>query len=77
MSGDEHKPGYLVLVLPDGSPPRIVADGLMNPNGIIITPDEKTLIVAESHAGRLSAYDIASDGSLLNHRILRTSLMAK
>ena len=69
MSGDDYKPGYLVLVLPDGSPPRIVADGLMNPNGIIVTPDEKTLIVAESHANRLSAYDIASDGSLLNHRI--------
>ena len=39
------------------------------PNGMVITPDGSTLVVAESFAGRLSAFDIASDGSLSNRRI--------
>jgi sugar lactone lactonase YvrE len=34
-----------------------------------VTPDNKTLIVAESHANRLTAFDIAADGSLANRRV--------
>jgi len=60
--------GYLVLVTPQREI-RIVADGLANPNGLAITPDGGTLIVAESFADRLSAFDIAADGSLTGHRV--------
>ena len=58
----------LVCVNPDGSA-RIVAEGLTFPNGIVISPDGKTLIVAESYAPCLTAFDIAEDGSLSNRRV--------
>ena len=48
---------------------RQVADGLAFPNGMAVTPDDSTLIVAESFAGRLSAFDIAADGGLSNRRV--------
>jgi sugar lactone lactonase YvrE len=68
MGGGEFGPGIIALVTPDGSV-RAVADGLAFPNGMAITPDNGTLIVAESFAGRLSAFDIARDGVLSNRRI--------
>lgn len=46
-----------------------VADGLKFPNGLVITPDGKTLIIAETDAFRLTAFDVASDGSLSGRRI--------
>jgi sugar lactone lactonase YvrE len=46
-----------------------VADGLAFPNGMVVTPDDSTLIVAESYAKRLTAFDIAADGSLSNRRV--------
>ena len=39
------------------------------PNGMVVTPDNSTLIIAESFAGRLTAFDIAADGSLSNRRV--------
>ena len=60
-------PGIIALVTPDGSVRR-VADGIAFPNGMAVTPDNSTLIVAESFAGRLTAFDIAADGSLSNRR---------
>jgi sugar lactone lactonase YvrE len=60
-------PGIVALVTPDGSV-RQVADGIAFPNGMAVTPDGSTLIVAESFAGRLTAFDIAADGSLSNRR---------
>ncbi len=45
------------------------AEGLTFPNGMVITPDGKTLIVGETFANRLSAYDIRDDGMLVNHRV--------
>ena len=60
--------GTTVLVTPDGSPRRVV-DGLAFPNGMTVTPDNATLIVAESYARRLTAFEIASDGSLSNRRV--------
>ncbi|HEY1297191.1 MAG TPA: SMP-30/gluconolactonase/LRE family protein, partial [Chloroflexota bacterium] len=39
------------------------------PNGMVVTPDNSTLIVAESFAGRLTAFDIGPDGSLSNRRV--------
>jgi sugar lactone lactonase YvrE len=46
----------------------VVADGLAFPNGMALTPDGATLVVAESHAGRLTAYTIAAGGVLSERR---------
>ncbi len=48
---------------PDGSA-RLVADGIAFPNGMAITPDNSTLIVAESYGQKLTAFQLAADGSL-------------
>ena len=61
-------PGLVVLVTPDGDV-REVADDLAFPNGMGITPDGTTLIVAESYADRLTAYDIGTDGGLTGRRV--------
>jgi sugar lactone lactonase YvrE len=60
-------PGIVALVTPGGHV-RQVADGLMFPNGMAITADNSTLIVAESYTSKLTEFDIAADGSLLNRR---------
>lgn len=57
----------LLLVTPDGKVSR-EADELAFPNGMAILPDGQTLIVAESHANRLTAFDIAADGHLSKRR---------
>ena len=64
----EFAPGTLALVSPNGSA-RQVADGVAFPNGIVVMPDNSTLIVAESYANSLTAFDIAADGSLSNQRV--------
>jgi sugar lactone lactonase YvrE len=66
--GEGDPPGVVALVTPDGSVRR-VADALAFPNGMVVTPDNSTLIVAESFASRLTAFDIAADGSLTNRRV--------
>ena len=66
--GGQFAPGYVALVTPDGAV-RQVAEGLSFPNGMAVTPDNKTLIVAESYGECLTAFDIADDGSLSNRRI--------
>jgi len=68
MAGEPFAPGIIALVTPDGSA-RQVADGLAFPNGMLVTSDNATLIVAESYAKRLSAFDIAADGSLSGRRV--------
>jgi len=68
LGGGEFTPGIIALVTPDGSV-RQVADGIAFPNGMTVTPDNSTLIVAESFASRLTAFDIAADGSLSNRRV--------
>lgn len=66
--GGAFAPGLIALVTPDGSA-RQVADGVAFPNGMVVTPDNKTLIVAESYGHRLTAFGIAADGSLSNRRV--------
>jgi sugar lactone lactonase YvrE len=68
LGGGPFVPGVIALVAPDGAV-RQVADGIMFPNGMAITPDNSTLIVAESFAAKLTAFDIAADGSLSNRRV--------
>ncbi len=63
-----HSGATLARVDPDGSV-HAAADGLMFPNGTVITPDGRTMIVAESFGRRLTAYDVAGDGSLSNRRV--------
>jgi sugar lactone lactonase YvrE len=67
-AGAEFIPGIIALVTP-GREVRQVADGIMFPNGMVVTPDNSTLIIAESFAGRLTAFDIAADGGLSNRRV--------
>jgi sugar lactone lactonase YvrE len=63
--GGEPKPGLVAVVTPDGKA-RKVADGVMFPNGMAVTG--ATLVVAESYANQLTAYDIAPDGTLSEGR---------
>jgi sugar lactone lactonase YvrE len=66
--GGDFAPGTIALVTPDGSA-RQVAGGIAFPNGMAVTPDNKTLIVAESYGKKLTAFDIAADSSLSNRRV--------
>jgi sugar lactone lactonase YvrE len=68
FGGGPFIPGVIALVTPDGSV-RQVADDIHFPNGMVVTPDNKTLIVTESFKARLTAFDIAQDGSLSNRRV--------
>lgn len=61
-------PGIIALVTPDGSV-RQVADNIAFPNGMVVTPDNLTLIVAESHGNCLTAFDIDAVGNLSNRRV--------
>ena len=65
---EEGPSGIIAVVTPDGGV-RQVGDGLAFPNGMAITPDNRTLVVAESWAEQLTAYDIGEDGSLSGRRV--------
>jgi sugar lactone lactonase YvrE len=66
--GGEPAPGLVALVTPDGRV-RVVAEDLAFPNGMAITPDATTLIVGESYANRLTAFDIGRGGDLGGRRV--------
>ncbi|WP_027057647.1 SMP-30/gluconolactonase/LRE family protein [Mesorhizobium loti] len=66
--GQHFGPGTIVLITPDGAI-RQVAEHIAFANGMAVTPDNKVLIIAESHANRLTAFDIAGDGTLSNRRV--------
>jgi sugar lactone lactonase YvrE len=66
--GGKFAPGTIALLTPGGSA-RQVADDIAFPNGMAVTPDNSTLIVAESYGKRLTAFDIAADGGLSNRRV--------
>jgi len=68
--------GVIIRLDPDDSPTRatIVAEDLDFPNGMAITPDRGTLIVAESTGRRLSAFSIGDDGGLTDRRIFAEGL---
>ena len=67
-AGEAPKPGIIALVTLDGTV-RQVADQIEFPNGMAVTPDNSTLIVAESFAGRLTAFNITAGGGLSNRRV--------
>ena len=68
VGGESPRPGYIKLVTPDGRLHQ-VADDIQFPNGMVITPDDRTLIISESFAGRLTAFDIDPDGELSGRRV--------
>jgi sugar lactone lactonase YvrE len=68
VGGGAPTPGYIKLITPDGHM-RQVADDIQFPNGMVITPDNRTLIISESFARRLTAFDIDPDGGLSNRRV--------
>jgi len=68
MAGEAVRPGHVVLATADGTVRR-VAEDLAFPNGMAVTPDNGTLIVAESYGQRLTAFDIAGDGDLSGRRV--------
>jgi len=68
VGGAPQQTTSLARVDPDGSV-HVAATELMFPNGMVITPDERTLVVGESFAARLTAFDVARDGALSNRRV--------
>ena len=72
-AGAPPEPGYIKLVTPDGQL-RQVAGDIQFPNGMVITPDNRTLIISESFAGTLTAFDIDPDGGLSGRRVFAGGL---
>jgi sugar lactone lactonase YvrE len=68
FSGEEPRTTCLLCVEPNGRV-REVAYDLHFPNGMVITPDGKTLIVGETMGARLTAFEIQPDGALANRRV--------
>jgi sugar lactone lactonase YvrE len=68
MAGEAFRPGSVFLVAADRSV-RQVADDIAFPNGMAVTPDSSTLIVADSYRRCLVAFDIGADGGLSNRRV--------
>lgn len=64
----EPTPAWIIMVTPDGDM-RVVASEMACPNGMVITPDGHTLIVADTFAERLIAFNIEPGGSLTGHRV--------
>lgn len=58
-----------LIMVDESGQAKVVADGLACPNGIAITADGGTLVVAETYVNRLTAFDVAGDGSLSNQRV--------
>ena len=65
---DPIKPTNIVIVDTDGTV-RVAASDVVFPNGMALTPDGKVLVVAETFVGRLTAFDVESDGLLSNRRV--------
>ena len=66
--GKDIKPTVLIKVDSNGNS-SIAASNLDFPNGTVITPDGKKLIIGETYAGRLTAFDLDTDGNLSNRRV--------
>jgi len=67
-AGEAPRPGHVVLATADGAVRR-VAEDLAFPNGMAVTADNATLVVAESHGERLTAFDVGGDGGLTGRRV--------
>jgi sugar lactone lactonase YvrE len=63
-----HQTAQLAVISPDGVA-RVAARDMHFPNGSVITPDGRKLIVAETFGRRLTAFDLGADGMLTNRRV--------
>jgi sugar lactone lactonase YvrE len=61
-------PGFVALVTAEGNVSK-VAEDLWFPNGMVLTPDGSTLLVAESYGHQITAFDVTADGGLANRRV--------
>lgn len=68
LAGDAPSTGQIAVIDTDGSA-RLVASDLAFPNGMVITADGSRLVVAESHAGRLTSFAVADNGDLVDRSI--------
>jgi sugar lactone lactonase YvrE len=68
-AGEERRATVLVMV-DAGGDARVVADDVWFPNGMVVTPDGRTLLLAETPAERVTAFTITADGSLRDRRVL-------
>jgi sugar lactone lactonase YvrE len=68
MAGEAPRAADLVRIDPDGAV-SVAASGLHFPNAVMLTGDGATMIVAETIAARLTAFDVAPDGSLSGGRV--------
>jgi sugar lactone lactonase YvrE len=68
MAGEEFRPGSVYVVTADGAV-RQVADDIAFPNGMAVTADNSTLIVADSYRHQLVAFDVGADGGLSGRRV--------
>jgi sugar lactone lactonase YvrE len=68
LAGRRPPAGMIALVAADGTA-RQVAEDIDFPNGMVITPDGTSLVIAESMKGRLTAFTITADGSLTDRRV--------
>jgi sugar lactone lactonase YvrE len=68
VAGEEFRPGFVFLAAPDGSV-RQVGDDIAFPNGMAVTADNSTLVVADSYRHSLVAFDISADGGLSGRRL--------
>lgn len=68
VRGASVEPTVLVRADPDGSV-TVVAEDVVFPNGMVLSPDGRTLVVAETYGARLTAFDVAADGSLSGRRV--------
>jgi sugar lactone lactonase YvrE len=67
-AGEQAKGATLMRVEPDGTV-LVAAENLHFPNSVMIPPAGDTLLVAETIAARVAAFDLAADGSLSNRRV--------
>lgn len=67
-AGELHKPTVLLCVEPTGEV-RVAASDLWFPNGAVITPDNRTLLIAETFGARITAFEILPSGELANRRV--------
>ncbi|MDQ6746850.1 MAG: SMP-30/gluconolactonase/LRE family protein, partial [Candidatus Dormibacteraeota bacterium] len=66
--GEALRVARLARVDPDGSV-VVAADDLLFPNGAVISPDSRSMVIAETYGERLTAFDVEEDGALTNRRV--------
>lgn len=72
--GSQARAGGVIVRIDADATVSVVADDLDFPNGMVISPDQRTLVVAESTARRLTAFSVEADGDLTDRRVFAEGL---